>query len=232
MFAYCYAKYVSMFFLLLVCLFPNHTMAQPSMVLQQQTFDFKTVPEGQLVEHTFTIGNKGTSNLVIKDAQVTCSCTTMTFDKTIPPGKEGAFKVSFDSRGYGGKNARVHIRIKTNDREKPVTQLVLSGKVDKLYHLEPPIVRLEGAAGKTIKQRIILKPLPKYSFSVISAKAQKGRHLKFSIGETCDGDQKIYHLDVEIQKDTQGLYFDKIFLTTNCPHKPEIRIAVFARITG
>jgi len=55
-------------FLFLFCLYPlwAQEVKGPKMVLKEQVFDFKEVKEGETIEHTFLIFNKGGQPLEIK----------------------------------------------------------------------------------------------------------------------------------------------------------------------
>lgn len=230
---YRYLKLIFLFslFFSIFC-FSINAFAEPSVAVQQPVYVFGAVPEGQIIEHRFEISNRGAANLEIRSAQATCSCTSVKFDKRIAPGAQGLVQVRFNSEGYGGKYAQVRIRLSTNDPHTPVTELTLSGKVEQVYRLTPPIVRLEGPAGKVMKKTVIIRPEPDYAFDIIEAKAKKGQYLRFQLNKKFDGNHGYYQLEVEVQKETLGLYFDKILLTTNSPHKPSIPVAVFAKITG
>jgi len=58
---------IVLFFLALV--FPSTTFLQassgPKIVIEEKEFDFKDVPEGKVVEHTFKVLNKGDQPLLI-----------------------------------------------------------------------------------------------------------------------------------------------------------------------
>jgi hypothetical protein len=66
----------------------------------ETSFDFGTVKEGQIIEHTFNFTNTGEAPLVIQNAQASCGCTVPDWTKTpIPPGGKGFVKAKFDSNG-------------------------------------------------------------------------------------------------------------------------------------
>lgn len=63
-------------------------------------FDFGTVKEGQVIEHTFNFTNTGEAPLIIQNAQASCGCTVPDWTKTpIAPGEKGFVKAKFDSNG-------------------------------------------------------------------------------------------------------------------------------------
>ncbi len=221
---------LSIFFILAV--FQALAGAQPTAALDENTFTFGPVPEGRIVTHTFFIENRGNSPLLIKNAKATCSCTAVDFDTDVPAGERGRIDVRFDSHGYGGRQANVHIRVETSDPSNSVFDLTVTGQVDRLLTISPPIVKLEGPAGIPMEQTVIIRPEPKYPFKIIDARAEKGRHLSFELNRIQQAGRDGYQVKVRFQADQKRRYFDKIILGTSSPHKPQITIAVFAKITG
>lgn len=218
------------FILVMIC---HCAYAQPAAVFSELEYRFETAVEGERIQHAFTVTNKGSSVLKILSASVSCSCTTVQFDQEpIAPGETGKIAVNFNTDGYGGRQARVDIAVVTNTPGSAPVQLTVSGKVDQLFTMTPAIVRLEGAAGEVLSRTVTIRPIPRYGLTIVKAAAQKGDHMRFELQEDHDGAQRIYRLNVEVCKKAQGIYFDKILLTTNNPVKPEIRVAVFAKIAG
>ena len=56
----------------------------------KKTWDFGNITQGETVTHTFYFKNTGTQNLLIKNVETGCGCTTADYDKApVRPGKEG-----------------------------------------------------------------------------------------------------------------------------------------------
>ena len=192
-------------------------------------YRFDPVPEGRAVEHTFILGNNGDSPLRILKAEATCSCTHATFDETIAPGGRGRVHVVVETDGDGGRDVAITVAVQTSDPAQPVIRLELAGHVEKLMEVTPPIVRLQGPAGKPLTRTVTIRPAEKYPFSIVESKARKGEHLTYrlarkNLSKQPDG----YDLTVTVTGNQKGRYFDKIVLTTDSPHKPEIVISIFA----
>jgi hypothetical protein len=72
----------------------------PEMAFKETEFDFGTIKEGDVVEHTFAFTNNGAAPLIIQDARPSCGCTVPDWTKTpIPVGGTGYVKARFDSNG-------------------------------------------------------------------------------------------------------------------------------------
>lgn len=77
-------------------------LAQPKM-----QFDQTTVELGTLLWHsprtaTFTVTNKGTADLIIKDVHPDCGCTLVNWTRTpIGPGSTGTIEATYDAEMLG-----------------------------------------------------------------------------------------------------------------------------------
>lgn len=77
-------------------------------------YDFGTVKEGDVVDGTFKIANKGKIDLIITDAKASCGCTVPEWPKeAIKPGDSAEIKFSFNSKGRTGKQSKT-ITLQTN----------------------------------------------------------------------------------------------------------------------
>lgn len=72
----------------------------PKFQFEHTDYDFGTINEGQVVEHTYSFKNTGEAPLIIQAAQGSCGCTASDWTKTpIPVGGTGFVKAKFDSNG-------------------------------------------------------------------------------------------------------------------------------------
>lgn len=63
-----------------------------------ETWDFGTITEGEIVEHTYNFKNTGGKALLISEVQATCGCTVPIWPREpIKPGQSGNIKVQFNS---------------------------------------------------------------------------------------------------------------------------------------
>ena len=101
----------------------------PVMSFKETVYDFGTVKQGEVVNHTFTFTNTGKEPLIIENASASCGCTVPEWTKTpIAPGQTGDIKVQFNSTGkYGQQAPMVTIRANT---EPNITQVSLKGTVE------------------------------------------------------------------------------------------------------
>src|SRR5690606_6747950 len=78
--------------------------AAPKIFFPEDSHEFGTIQEGDVVSYTFKISNKGEKNLEIKNVKTSCGCTAALIDdKIIEPGKEEDLKVQLDTNNRSGK---------------------------------------------------------------------------------------------------------------------------------
>lgn len=99
-----------------------------SIKFAEEEYDFGTIQEGDIVEHTFEFTNSGEVPLIIENASASCGCTVPDWPKEpIAPGESGKINVKFDSKGKPGvQNKQVTIRANTNPN---FTKVMIKGNV-------------------------------------------------------------------------------------------------------
>lgn len=90
----------------------------PRFEFQEETYDFGTITEGVVAEHTFRFKNVGEAPLIISSATASCGCTVPSWPREpIPVGGTGEIKVAFDSKGKPGVQNKT-VTITANTAEK------------------------------------------------------------------------------------------------------------------
>jgi len=85
------------------------------------TYDFGTIKQGEVVTYNFKFTNTGKEPLIIKDALATCGCTVPEIPKEpILPGAEGVLKVVFNSAGKPVGPLRKQVTVTSNAVNSPV----------------------------------------------------------------------------------------------------------------
>lgn len=108
----------------------NQAPTGPTTSLQfaETEFEFGTVDEGEIVNHTFKFTNTGNEPLIISNAKGSCGCTVPKWPREpIAPGGTGEVAVEFNSKGKkGARTQKVTLTANTNP---PQTFLTLKGNV-------------------------------------------------------------------------------------------------------
>lgn len=85
----------------------NDSLPRTSVVFDNPKFDFGTITQGEVVEHTFFFTNKGSNEYKIETVQASCGCTTPDYTQTpVKPGEKGKVVVKFNSAGRSGKQSK------------------------------------------------------------------------------------------------------------------------------
>lgn len=104
-------------------------LLQPKLVLQQTSFDFGDIKQGEKVSHIFVLSNSGGDLLKISDVRASCGCTAAAPEKNeLAPGESTNLLVTFNSAGRMGKQSKT-VRIYSNDLENPEMLLSIAGNV-------------------------------------------------------------------------------------------------------
>jgi len=97
----------------------SSAMAQAKMEIKDAKKSFGFVKKGELVKLDYEISNTGTEPLMITEAEVSCSCTTVDFPKQpIAPGQTAKVTVNFDTKTVYDRQDRV-VLLKSNDPKSP-----------------------------------------------------------------------------------------------------------------
>jgi len=101
--------------------------------VSNDTYDFGSVTDGEVVVYDYTFKNTGDQPLVIYKAEVACNCTSADWPKKpLMPGQTGSIKVTYKSEGNVGKvNKQIYIKsnAKLPPRHKNAYELNLTGQV-------------------------------------------------------------------------------------------------------
>lgn len=102
----------------------------PEFEFEEESFDFGTINEGDIVTHVFEFTNTGEAPLIISNASASCGCTVPEWPKEpIPVGGTGNIKVQFNSRNKPGiQNKTVSITANTYPK---LTRLRIKANVTK-----------------------------------------------------------------------------------------------------
>lgn len=82
--------------------------------VENTSYDFGTVVEGEKVDHLFTISNSSKTPLYILEARTSCGCTVTEYEKgAIHEGQFSEIRVTFDTSDKNGHQEK-NVRILTN----------------------------------------------------------------------------------------------------------------------
>jgi hypothetical protein len=108
-------------FVTLLLLFATATcFSQPKLEVTGAKKNFGFVTRGTVVKNEYDIINTGNQPLIITDAEVSCSCTTVDFPKQpVLPNQKAVIIISFNTTTVYGRQDRV-VYINSNGQKSPV----------------------------------------------------------------------------------------------------------------
>ena len=101
----------------------------PQLTFANESHDFGTISEGDVVETEFKFTNTGKAPVVISNVQPSCGCTTPEWTREpIMPGKTGKVTASYNSAGRPGSfNKTITV---VNNGEVSQIVLTIQGSVE------------------------------------------------------------------------------------------------------
>jgi hypothetical protein len=116
---------------------------EPVIEFDTRIHDYGVVNEGDTLEHTFQIRNKGTVPLELSSALSSCGCTAALLNATsIPPGGKTALDTTTDTHGDHGPVTRT-ITVFSNAPKESAAVLEIRYEADRLLGLDRAFVQLK-----------------------------------------------------------------------------------------
>ncbi len=82
----------------------DEKVLMPKIQMDEESFDFGEIQQGESVTHDFVLKNIGDASLIISTAKGSCGCTVPEWPKEpIAKGEGKIIKVTFNSAGKSGK---------------------------------------------------------------------------------------------------------------------------------
>jgi hypothetical protein len=104
--------------------------AQPKIeIVGGNSFEFGKIYRGKIMERTIVVKNAGNQTLELGQVNVSCGCTgTVVSDNSIPPGKTGEIKITFNSTNFSD-SIHKSVTINSNAANAPQNVVQFSGFV-------------------------------------------------------------------------------------------------------
>jgi hypothetical protein len=105
---------------------PENTGPKGTPVFEDTLYNFKKVTSGMQVQHRYKFKNTGKGDLLIRNCQAACGCTTPGWTKeVIKPGGEGFVDATFNTTGRGSKDGLENEKSITVEFENSTVEIVL-----------------------------------------------------------------------------------------------------------
>lgn len=187
--------------------------------------------QGDVVEHDFLIRNP--SDIPMEFGRVKSCCGIILTNNTpvILPGEEGKLSITVLTDKYGGKTIRGTLEAEALNPGQDDIKLDISLYVTKLASVTNHKIILKGSYSQTIQGDSLIFPEKDHQFNILGIKAKKGLHIDYNIKEVIRDTKKMYLIMVTNTKNSPGVYRDMLYVRTDSPVRPEIKIRVEGRIS-
>jgi uncharacterized cupredoxin-like copper-binding protein len=207
-------------------------LAAPSILVEKPTHDFGTINQGQKVDHLFAVKNRGDEPLTITQIRSSCGCTAATLStKTIPPGKSGEVKVTFDSTNFADQVTKT-VHLDSNDPRNPSTVLTMQGKIVEIIAATPRTLNLGSLkAGSRKEVMLKLENRGTTTFTVTSVHSPMVA-IVGTIREGKVNPGKSGEITVTVAVPREGRFLSGyLTIQTDSPLKRELTVPIYATIT-
>jgi hypothetical protein len=100
----------------------------PRAVIADTVFNFGDVYRGEIISQIFVIRNDGDAELKLTDFKSGCGCEVTSWDKSIPPGKQGNATLEVQTVSQFGEISKT-ATLFTNDPDRPTIVFTLIARI-------------------------------------------------------------------------------------------------------
>ncbi len=208
----------------------NVSAQGPEIFFENPDFNFGQIFKGQKIEHIYEFENRGKDILYIGKVKSSCGCTAVILtNNTIPPGKTGEIRATFNSKSYKGKVTK-SISVISNDPERPSYKLTISGKIIEDVSVKPKNINFGLVyIGEKTNKTVTIKSQTKPDFKIKKISSSKP-FINASIVEEKNGE---YVIKVVLKDNHKiGRFSGGIYLKTNSRIQKKVNIPFFGEIVG
>jgi len=207
--------------------FSDEAQCAPQMAIKQQIRDFKSVLEGELLEHTFDVLNRGDESLIIERVKPDCSCSVVHFDSVIPPNGRSRITVKIDTQGFEGPERWV-VKVFSNDPKWKEALLDLRATIKPVITLSGSPVFFSGKKNASVTGEVGISTELDRPLALTPEQFTLAGKVIYSLSEIEKG--KRYQVTFQNVAGKGENYRGYLKLKTNFPEKPDVTIWIIGRL--
>lgn len=194
-------------------------------------YRLKPVLQGDTVEHDFLIKNTSKKIIEFKEVKSCCGLILTGHTPAIVPGATGKFSIVIVTDKFGGQTVNGRITADVIDPAQSDIVINVAMFVNKLASLSQFKIILKGSCREVLEGSTLIVPEKNHPFTVKGIKAKKGLHIEFGVKNVDSQGKKGFLVEVKNTMKKPGVYRDTLFVATDNPERPEIRVRVEAHIS-
>lgn len=192
-------------------------------LFEESTRDFGAAPRGQLLTHPFRIVNNTKGPITIASARVSCGCvSTQIFKNNLSPGEDTILLANMDTRRFvGPKAVTIYVQI-TQPKFEEVRLTVQANSREDVSFAPEALAFGKVSKGDTKKASVLI------SFTGATKIIDTKSESNFIQASVKPGPAPhSFLLEATLRSDTPvGLWYTDIWLQTNNPNIPKLRVPV------
>lgn len=217
-----------------VSAFPSPKAEGPDIRFSGYSWDFGSLYEGDVADHTFKCRNVGDKELSISKVESSCSCVIVSaYSQTIPAGGEGDIQILLDTSGQLGNLVR-SLTITSDDPISPNVQVDISGYVKSAKLLASPSTVGFGKIRRSQStEQVVYIPNRKGEEIRVESAKVNSQWLDATLRESTEKDRPGYFISVSVKPGAPlGDIHEKLVITSNHPRQPKAELPISATVTG
>ncbi len=189
-----------------------------------------TALQGDVVELTLIVPNPTDKALQLTKPKSCCGIIVTNLTPLVPPGEDGMVKTVIMTDKLGGKTLDAYVQVETTDPTRPLLRFDASMEVTEFATISEHKIILTGPHSKAVEGSSTVTPATAFPFAITGIKAKKGLHFAYNVEEINDKEGTRYLVRATNTRKTAGVYRDMLYLQTDNPLRPELRIRVEGHI--
>ncbi|MGH0032649.1 MAG: hypothetical protein ACQGVC_22885 [Myxococcota bacterium] len=196
------------------------------------SYRFEPALQGDLVRHDFFIHNPVGERLQVEKLRMCSNCAVVNASKVIEPNGLGRLTMVIPTDPLGGRTIESPIVIETDSESLPTITIDVHLEVREFAALSPYRVWLEGTAEEEIVETCLVVPNEAYPFEVTGIRARRGTWFTHSFEEVEHEGGRAWRITIRNTRTRPGPYQDVLFVQTDHPERPELKVRIEGRIGG
>lgn len=188
--------------------------------------------QGDLVRHDFFLHNPIDEPLRVTKLRMCSNCAVVEYSKELEPKGLGRLTMVVPTDALGGRTIESPIVIETDSASLPEIRMDVSLPVREFASLSPYRVWLEGEVGDEIVETCLVTPNEAYPFEITGIKARRGTWFTHSFAEVERDGRRAWEITIRNRRTKPGPYQDVLFIQTDHPERPEVKVRIEGRISG
>jgi hypothetical protein len=219
---------------LILCLMagPAFASSWADGLFEELSRDFGTVPRGATQTHPFRLVNNTKNQVHISNVRVSCGCVTaQALQTTLNPGQETAILIQMDTRRfYGTKMVTVYVQF-DQPRFEEVRLWVQANSRDDVSVVPDSLAFGRIKRGTAPTSNVTVSFFGGGQYEITGATCDSN-YIQPSYQVTKrEGGEVVYQLTAKVRADAPaGRWFTDVWLKTNNPSMPRIRVPVTVEI--